>query len=193
MAFPLSAKTIQVLAEVISGGAANDGKEPIGIYRSGPKIERFMRNCNVDFQLTGSRLPSLEDCLVNLNRGPDAVQQLTAVIEAAAHPADFTNDPEKHGVVVGALNQALAYDGFELRSMSGLTRLCERGESAPVISGLSMTAGEINFDTVGRDLDRALENVNDDPEDAITSACSTVESVCRSILGCEPNSMCCVS
>lgn len=47
---------------------------------------------------------------------------------------------------------------------------------------LSSTANIINFDTVSRDLDRALEAADKDPESAITSACSTVESVCRSIL-----------
>jgi hypothetical protein len=35
---------------------------------------------------------------------------------------------------------------------------------------------------VSRDLDRALGNAKEDPEDAVTAACSTVESVCRSIL-----------
>lgn len=40
----------------------------------------------------------------------------------------------------------------------------------------------MNFDTVSRDLERALTSAKEDPEDAVTSACSTVESVCRSIL-----------
>ena len=33
-----------------------------------------------------------------------------------------------------------------------------------------------------RDLERALASSQTDPEDAVTAACSTVESVCRSIL-----------
>jgi hypothetical protein len=40
----------------------------------------------------------------------------------------------------------------------------------------------LDFDTVSRDLERALASAKDDPEDAVTAACSTVESVCRSIL-----------
>jgi len=35
---------------------------------------------------------------------------------------------------------------------------------------------------VHRDLDRALEAVEADPESAVTSACSVIESVCRSII-----------
>jgi hypothetical protein len=39
-----------------------------------------------------------------------------------------------------------------------------------------------NFDTVQRDIERALQSADDDPEDAVTAACSLIESVCRSIL-----------
>ncbi len=58
----------------------------------------------------------------------------------------------------------------------------EEGKSPSVLSRLSGTADTLNFDTVSRDLKRALDNVQADPESAVTSACSTVESVCRSII-----------
>lgn len=58
----------------------------------------------------------------------------------------------------------------------------ESGFAPPVLAALSGTAGILNFDTVSRDLERALGNTREDPEDAVTAACSTVESVCRSIL-----------
>ena len=56
------------------------------------------------------------------------------------------------------------------------------GSSTPVVSHLADLAQVISFDTVQRDLDRALASVQTDPEDSITAACSTIESVCRSIL-----------
>ena len=31
------------------------------------EIEKFMRACNVDFSVDGSRLPSLVQCLININ------------------------------------------------------------------------------------------------------------------------------
>ena len=62
-----------------------------------------------------------------------------------------------------------------------ITRI-EAGQSPPALSRLSDTASIINFDTVSRDLKRALDNAKTDPESAVTSACSTVESVCRSII-----------
>ncbi|WP_209315865.1 abortive infection family protein [Haematospirillum jordaniae] len=56
------------------------------------------------------------------------------------------------------------------------------GHSTPVIATLSGVAETISFDTVKLDLERALGSIDSDPEDAITAACSTIESVCRSIL-----------
>jgi len=58
----------------------------------------------------------------------------------------------------------------------------EAGQAPPVLSRLSGAADILSFDTVSRDLQRALDNTQADPESSVTSACSTVESVCRSIL-----------
>jgi Abortive infection C-terminus len=58
----------------------------------------------------------------------------------------------------------------------------EAGSSPPVLGSLSGAAEILDFDTVSRDLERALASAKDDPEDAVTAACPTVESVCRSIL-----------
>jgi hypothetical protein len=40
----------------------------------------------------------------------------------------------------------------------------------------------LDFDTVQIEIARALPSLEDDPEDAVTAACSLVEAVCRSIL-----------
>jgi hypothetical protein len=58
----------------------------------------------------------------------------------------------------------------------------EAGFAPPVLGSLSGAAEILNFDTVSRDLERALASAQHDPEDAITAACSTVKSLCRSIL-----------
>jgi hypothetical protein len=58
----------------------------------------------------------------------------------------------------------------------------ESGASSPVVGSLSNVAQVLSFDTVPRDIDRALASADKDPEDAVTAACSTLESVCRSIL-----------
>ncbi|MBD3764024.1 MAG: abortive infection family protein, partial [Rhodobacterales bacterium] len=61
-------------------------------------------------------------------------------------------------------------------------RLVEAGKGVPVLAELAGLSEVIDFDTVSRDLDRALASSQTDPEDAVTAACSTIESVCRSIL-----------
>lgn len=182
-AFRFSPQTIEALAEVVSGGSVNDLTPPAGRYRSGPQLERFMRTCNVDFRVgPQSRLPALADCLIAINNGPDAARVLTRIIENAADPRNFITEPEKFTVVVDYLNRFLAPDGFELRHQGQKVVLAPVGKSAAVIDHLATKVEVINFDTVARDIKRALESCDRDPEDAVTAACSVVESVCRSVL-----------
>ena len=183
MPFPLSPQTIEFLAELISGGSGNTSGEPIGIYRSGTYIEKFMRGCNVDFRLGGgSRVPTLTESLININNSDSCFEVLPRIIEAACSPTDFIKDTEKHTKVVDMLNIYLAGDGFEVVNQGARMRLVEAGMSTPILEKLSGIIDVISFDTVKLDLDRALANARTDPEDAVTAACSTLESVCRSIL-----------
>lgn len=182
MPFPLSPQSIDAIVDIITGGGGHDTTSPIGVYRSGPKIEKFMRACNVDFTVTGSRVPSLAQCLINLNNGFAPDKSLPRVIEAAADPRDFVHDPERHIAVVAHLNQALAFDGFEVQRQGHRMRLVDEGKGVPVLAQLAGLSDVLDFDTVSRDLDRALASSQTDPEDAVTAACSTLESVCRSIL-----------
>lgn len=183
MPFPLSPQAIDALADIITGGPGlGGGPPPIGLYRSGPQIEKFMRACNVAFSVSGSRVPSLVSCLIEINNGYEPEKVLPRIIEAAADPRDFSNDPPRHTAVLDHLNRVLRYDGFELQQQGVRVRLVVAGHTTPVVEQLSGMVETISFDTVQRDLDRALASIETDPEDAITAACSTIESVCRSIL-----------
>jgi Abortive infection C-terminus len=183
MEINLSPQTIEALAFVISGGSANETTTMVGLYRSGPKLERFMRSCNVDLRVgNSSRLPALTECLIEVARGMDAQTLLPRIIEAAADPRDFVDAPEKLTNVVDYLNKYLAYDGLEVLRLGQGIRLVVAGKHTPVVSALVDQAETLDFDTVRRDLDRALASADHDPEDAVTAACSTVESMCRSIL-----------
>ena len=51
-----------------------------------------------------------------------------------------------------------------------------------VAEHLTIVADHFDFDTVVREITRARDFVENDPEDAITAACSLLEAVCRSIL-----------
>lgn len=180
--FTLSPQTIDVLALVISGGSANDSTPPIGIYRSGPKLEHFMRACGVDMRIgNASRLPKLTETLLNLHRTGDA-STLQKVLETAAEPRDFADDPGKHTAVLDHMNRYLWHDKLELQYQGQSVRLVAAGTSAPIVTELGKAVQTFDFDTVQRELERALANAADDPEDAITAACSLVEGVCRSVL-----------
>lgn len=130
---------------------------------------------------SGSRVSSLVAAIVEImNVGND--KALTAIIEKAADPRDFIEEPEKHAIVFTHLNSYLITDGYELQRYDMAVRLCRSGGSAQVIQAISDKVVTVDFDTVRRDIDRALSSVDDDPEDAVTAACSLVEGVCRSIL-----------
>lgn len=181
MPFPLSPQAIDALADIITGGPGlGSGPPPIGVYRSGPQIEKFMRACNVDFRVSGSRVPSLVSCLLEINNSYEPEKVLPRIIEAAADPRDFTKEPGRHAAVLDHLNRVLRYDDFELQQQGLRVRLVVAGHATPVVEQLSGMVETISFDTVQRDLDRALASIEADPEDA--AACSTIESVCRSIL-----------
>ena len=183
----ISPQTLEALVQVISGGSGGMGETvpPVGLYRSGQKIESFVRSCGASVNITGgmgiSRLPALTQAIIAVQeRGEETV--LKTIIERAADPRDFVTQPEKLEQVLTYLNQFLVMDGYELRRSGNTVRLTQARSGAPVVSALESTLQTIDFDTVGRDLARALEAVGSDPESAVTSACSVIESVCRSII-----------
>lgn len=80
------------------------------------------------------------------------------------------------------LNLHLAPDGFEVALLGGRAILRKRGSDAAVFGAIADKTEMLDFGTVSRDLDRATQIEEDDPEDAVTAACATLEAVCRSIL-----------
>ena len=141
-----------------------------------------MRDCGVTMNVgSGSRLPALSEALQGVLRRGDS-NVMRTIIEKAADPRDFVRQPEKVPQVIGYLNQLLALDGLELHRQRQRVRLVQAGTSAPVLSALAQKTQNIDFDTVQRDLERAMASASHDPEDAVTAACSVIESVCRSIL-----------
>jgi hypothetical protein len=182
----LSPQTIDALAEIITGGPGGlSGGSPSGaggIYRSGPGIERFMRSSGVDFQLTGSRVPSVVQFLLEQNRLPGGIELIKRLIEAATDPRDYIGNTEQLAGVIAYINARLKFDGLKVEGRATASQVVTLEGGFPAAESLSSVAEHISFDTVQRDLDRALDSAEKDPEDAVTAASSTLESVCRSIL-----------
>lgn len=83
---------IKALVDTITGGAGNDNASPIGIYRSGPKIEQFFLNCGLDMRIgASSRVPATTDFLRRAANHPDgnAEVYLTRIIEQVCDPRTY--------------------------------------------------------------------------------------------------------
>lgn len=176
--------TIEALVQVISGGPGIGNTEPpIGLYRSASEIDGFLMACGIDpAQGEGSRLPALRGCLNWAARQENGDELIGRTIEAVADPRNHAREPEKTQAVLDQLNLHLAPDGFEVALLGGRAVLRKRGSGAPVVGAIAEKTAMLDFGTVSRDLDRATRNAEDDPEDAVTAACATLEAVCRSIL-----------
>lgn len=176
-----SPQYIDQLAECITGGSAWDRAPSIGFYRSGPEIVRFFRSLGYDITYGNwSRVPFTRDLLIDINLKEDGFEQLTRITERLLDPRDYVAHEDKLENVVNHLNEYLKYDGFELTRIGTTYRLVEAGGTAPVTEIFGSTA--LSLPNVKADFERCLSSIEADPGGAITSACSTLESVAKSIL-----------
>jgi hypothetical protein len=176
-----SIQTITALVEVVTGGAGFNNEKPIGVYRSGTELEQFMGGAGVELYIgMKSRVPSVRAVLVKANDDdPDAIVR---VLENVADPREYLKCKDKPACIVEYLNMCLRIDGYELQFRGGKYRLGRVGTSVAVTVALADAAERLKFESVNEDFDRALKQADEDPEDAITSACATLESVCKCIL-----------
>ena len=113
----------------------------------------------------GSRVPATIDCLRQVAQDYEADEKLTLLLVRVADPRNYLAAPEKGQAVI---------DGKPLLIPGQLAGV--------VVSAFVHKAALLDFDTVQLDISRAIASAKDDPENAVTAACSLIESVCRSIL-----------
>ncbi|MDF0544865.1 abortive infection family protein [Sphingobium sp. H39-3-25] len=176
---------IKALVDTITGGAGNDNSPAIGIYRSGPKIEQFFLDCGLDMRIgASSRVPATTDFLrqtANHYDGQGDVY-ITRIIEKVCDPREYLTEPDKAIAVREHLNKALGADELAVVIVGGKAVLTRRQSSGTIVEPFIQKVETLDFDTVQMEIARALPNLQDDPEDAVTAACSLIEAVCRSIL-----------
>jgi len=177
-----SPQYVDALAECITGGSGFSNAPRIGMYRSGYEILKFFRSLGYDVNSLGgySRTPFTEDLLNQINHGEDGFKRIVSITETLLDPRDYVSHEDKLDNVVNHLNEYLKYDGFELTRIGTTYRLVEAGGTAPVTEIFGSTT--LSLPNVKADFERALSSIESDPEGAITSACSTLESVAKSIL-----------
>jgi hypothetical protein len=163
--------------------SANDPTPPVGIYRSGPQIEQLFLDCGIKMRVgSSSRVPATTECLREAWSEWDDGASVQRVILHVADPRDYLDRPEKNRAVIERLNAALEADGYAVMIVGGKPQPVTRQVGGAIVSAVIEKTAILNFDTVQCDVTRALNSAADDPEDAVTAACSLIESVCRSIL-----------
>lgn len=176
---------VKALTDVITGGAGQgpDVTEPIGIYRSGPKIEALFLDCGLDMRIgSSSRVPATTHFLRELAGQWDSDDLIKRVILRVCDPREYLSAPEKAVAVRQHLNAALEADGLAVTIVSGAAHLVERTSAGLIVEPFISKVTTLDFDTVQIEIARALPSLSSDPEDAVTAACSLIEAVCRSIL-----------
>ena len=183
MAGRFSPYVIKALVDTITGGGGNDSAPPIGVYRSGPKIEQFFLDCGLDMRIgSSSRVPATLDFLRQTAEEWDGDDRIKRVVLKVCDPREYFAEPEKAAAVREHVNRALEPDGLAVTVVGGKATLNERRGTGVIIEPFLAKVATIDFDTVQMEIARALPNLKDDPEDAVTAACSLIEAVCRSIL-----------
>ncbi|WP_241216136.1 abortive infection family protein [Sphingomonas koreensis] len=107
---------------------------------------------------------------------------ITRIIEKVCDPREYLTEPDKANAVREHLNKALAADKLAVVIVGGKAVLTRRQSSGTIVEPFIQKVATLDFDTVQMEIARALPNLQDDPEDAVTAACSLIEAVCRSIL-----------
>lgn len=183
MASRFSPYVIKALVDVITGGAGNDTAPPVGIYRSGPKIEEFFLDCGFDMRIGQvSRTPATLAALRQMSTRPDGDELIKRAIMKVCDPREYLSDPDKAAAVREHINRALEPDGLAVTVVAGKVYLADRQGSGVLVEPFISKVAVLSFDTVQVEVARAIQNATDDPEDSVTAACSLVEAVCRSIL-----------
>lgn len=180
---PFSPQTIAALTEIVTGGSGSLPRRTIGVYRTGPQLEQFLGAAGIHlFVGQESRVTAVRTALNLANTTDDGRQRIFDLIDANADPREFLHEPDRLPKVVQHLNEHLRFDGFELRAIDGRYSLVASGTDSAAASALQERVRVLRLDSVQKDFDRANAQAESDPCSAITSACSTVESVCKCIL-----------
>jgi hypothetical protein len=176
-----SPQYIDALAECLTGGSGAGVIKPIGLYRSGTDIVKFFRSLGYDVEYgSWSRVPFTQELLNQVNHGENGVDQIKEITTTLLDPRDYIGHEDKLENVIKYLNKYLKFDGLEIVGSGNIYNIIEAGGTAPVTQVLGNQA--LSLPNVKADFDRALSSIDADASGAITSACSTLESIAKSVL-----------
>lgn len=142
---------IKALVDTITGGVGqgSDMAPPVGIYRSGPKIEQFFLDCGLDMRIgVNSRVPATTNYLRETSEHCEGDELIKRVILRVCDPREYLSQPEKAAAVREHLNRALAPDGLAVTVVNGKAYLTERQATGIVLEPFIAKVAILDFDTV---------------------------------------------
>jgi len=119
---------------------------------------------------------------MSLKPREDGDEFIKEVILKVCDPREYLAEPEKAALVREHINRALEPDGLAVAIVGGKAHLISREAKGIIVEPFISKVETLDFDTVQMEIARALPSIQEDPEDAVTAACSLIEAVCRSIL-----------
>jgi hypothetical protein len=151
-----------------------------GHFSTHARLDDFFGVAGIEIADAPSIAKKIRATLNRANSSPAEYEGLTRLVEQLADPRIYSVNG--HEVALADLNKALRGDGMEIRCIGEVYKLVATGTDAVAAAALQEKAATFDLTSVQKDFCRALSQAEHDPEDAITAACSTVESVCKCIL-----------
>ena len=181
----LSPSTITAVTKLLVEYVTDRDGYEVGLrYSYHNDIENIFGGSDIEISSrdVGGMRPRTRETLERVNRDPSQHANLKRLLEYIVDKREYGYDDEKHNRTVVYLNEFLCPDGFELRELGNRWRLFPVNSGQPVTAQLDKKIKYSDYESVRNDFERALAQISTDPEDAVTSACSLVESVCKCIL-----------
>lgn len=175
---PFSLPVITALSQLLDGHW--DGTHRFGIaINTHARLDDFFNALNIPVAAAPSISKKIRATLNALNSRPPNIPALKSLIEQVVDPRHHF---EHHDLAIAHLNRALAPDGMEVRQVGAAFRLLSTSADGIAANALQTHADALDMQSVKADFERAVALAESDPAGSITSACSTVESVCKCIL-----------
>jgi hypothetical protein len=178
----LTPRILKRICQIITGGSGGYAPpQGYGLYRSATRLEQLFWEAGYKLQVIGSRLPCVLAALEAINNSEDGKQTLESLLTYALSPREY-QDQSHRARDLDVLSECLREEGFQYVYEGHKIRLYSLDNSLIILDDLRQKAATFDLDAVRLDLDRARGAASTDPEDAITAACSLLESLFRTII-----------
>ena len=180
-----SHQTLAAFSEVLDG-LANYSDPDCEIYRGRINLSLFFRHHELYYEAYrdsyGSDALAIEALLVGINQQLEGGEKIKALLEDVLSPYYHFENAESLARNAERLNAVLRFDGYELQLKDRQRHRLVPVDDLLIAVELKKKTEQLELESVGDELRRALEHVESDPEDALTAACSIAMSVCTVLL-----------